>query len=147
MSLGDLVSELHSQDTSPKSELGGQVTADGELKLDTADITVVTAELKRVRNEMKVLKKDEERLKVLLLSHPLAKAGFINSSIEIEGTQSIDLFNGALLSALMETKTFTQACNLTLSQPKVREIAARTPDVAAAVEKAILHGRKIKVVK
>jgi hypothetical protein len=148
MSLGDLVSELHEKKTAapaPKTELGGQVTPDGELKLDAADIDVVTARLKEVRVGMAALKKEEDQLKALLLAHPKAKAGFINSSIEIEGTQTIDLFHGPLLAALMEAKVFPQACNLTLSQPKVRALAAKHPKIAAEI--TTLHGRKIKTVK
>ncbi len=148
MSLGELVSELKKDRQPKKTEqvtLGGQVTPSGEIKLDVTDIDVVTARLKVVRLEAAALDKEEKQLKSLLLAHPEAKAGFRNSSIEIEGTQSIDLLNGALLTALLETKTFTQACNLSLSQPKVREIAAKNIKVANAIK--ILHGRKIKTVK
>ena len=82
----------------------------------------------------------------LLVSLPVAKAGLNIGSISIEGTQTIDLSHGPLLAALIDTKTFSQACNNpALSQPKVREIAAKKPAVAMALK--ILHGRKIKTVK
>ena len=152
MSLSELVGELKGKpekkidEVQLETELKGQVTPEGEIKLDTADIDVVTARLKEVRLKQAVLKKEESQLKTLLMSHPEAKAGFANSSISIEGTQTIDLAHGPLLAALIETKTFSQACNNpALSQPKVREIAAKKPSVAAAIK--ILHGRKIKTVK
>lgn len=148
MSLGELVGELKGHPKKKprvETELGGQVTPDGEIKLDTADIEAITAELKKVRNETARLKKEEDRLKALLLAHPQAKAGFCNSSIEIEGTSSIDLENPALLAALMKKKVFTEACNLSLSQPKVRKLAEKHAEISAAV--TMLHGRRIKTVK
>lgn len=151
MSLSELVGELKGQpekklqSPATKPELGGEVTPDGEIKLDAIDLAVVGAKLKDVRAQLTALKKEEGQLKALVLAHAEAKAGFTNNSLIIEGTQTIDLEHGPLLAALMSTKTFAQCCNMSLSQPKVRDVAAKKPQVAAAIK--MLHGRKIKVTK
>ena len=153
MSLSELVSELQGRpekkkdvaDVELEAKLEGQVTETGDIKLDTADLEAVGARLKEVRAKARTLKKQEDQLKALILSHPQAKAGYANAHIEIEGTETIDLEDPELLLALMKTKTFAAACNLSLSQPKVREIAEKKKDVAAVVKK--LRGRKIKTVK
>jgi hypothetical protein len=153
MSLSELVGELKGRPEKKKdiaeveleAKLEGQVTETGDIRLDTTDLDAIGAKLKEVRAKQRTLKKEEDALKALILSHKNAKAGYANQSIEIEGTESIDLQHPPLLAALMKTKTFGAACNLSLSQPKVREIAAKNKDVAAAIK--MQHGRKIKTTR
>lgn len=154
MSLGELVNELkgtidniveEKRALELKNKLGGQVSPEGDIKLDTADLSKVAARLKEVRAKVAVLKKEETQLKALVLSHPKAKAGYNDGNIEIEGTLEIDLGNPELLAVLMETKTFASCCNLTLSQPKVRDLAAVNSKVQAAIR--TLKGRRIKSIK
>jgi hypothetical protein len=150
MSLGELVDELKGKNDPPAEApaepvLQGQVTPEGDIKLDSTDLNVVTARLKVVRGELADLKKEEGQLKALVLVHPDAKAGFNNGEIEIEGTITIDLEHGPLLVALMEGKQFASCCNLSLSLPKVRALAKTDPKIAAVIK--TLKGRKIKVIK
>lgn len=154
MSLSELVGELKGRPEKKKKDIAeveieakleGQVLETGDIKLDTTDLEAIGARLKEVRAKQRTLKKEEDALKALILSHRDAKAGYANRSIEIEGTETIDLEHPPLLAALLKTKTLGAACNMSLSIPKVREIASKNKDVAAAIK--MQHGRKIKTTK
>lgn len=123
-------------------ELGGTIDEDGKIVLDTTDLEAIGARLKAVRGLQAKCKKEDERLRKLILAHPDAKPGFKNTSIEIEGSQQMRTDNPELLVALMQTKTFGEALNLTISAPKVRAIAEKEPKVAEAVRYATV--RKVK---
>jgi len=153
MSLLDLIKE--SQDgpeaepelvgnTPVETQLEGTVDAAGDIQLDVRDLDALGARIREIRISKRALDKEEKRLKGLINSHPRAKPGYVNSSISITGSESIDVTGADLLGALLETKTLNQAVNMTLSIPKIREIAAREPKVAKAI--TYTTSRKIKTI-
>jgi hypothetical protein len=151
MSLANLINESKGN-TEPDAELvgatpvsstlEGQVDAEGEIQLDVRDLNALGARLKEIRVATRALKKEEDRLKKLINSHPKAKVGYSNASISITSSPTIDTDNPLLLAALMKTKTLNRALNMSLSVPKIREIAETEKLVAEAVTFA--QGRKIK---
>lgn len=123
-------------------ELSGEVTADGIIKLDTTNLDVIGARLRAVRQLAAKCKKEDERLKKLILAHPDSKPGYKNSAIEIEGSQQMMTDNPELLVALMQTNNFAAACNMSVSQPKVRALAETEPKIADALRYSTV--RKVK---
>jgi hypothetical protein len=126
-------------------ERSGTIKPDGKIVMDTADIDTLTRRLNEVRGQIGDLKKEEERLRVLILQHPSAKPGFDNGMIMVKGTEEIDLEDPELLAALLACGRLNEAVNMSLSAPKVRQIASIEPKVAAAVKTNVV--RKLHVSK
>jgi hypothetical protein len=154
MSLADVAKEIQGrpekkpdpvQQLDFEHELTGKVAEDGTIVLDTTDLDAVGARLKAVRQLAARCKKEDDRLRKLILAHPSSKPGYRNLSIEIEGSQQMRTDNPELLAALMKAKLFGAACNMSLSPPKIRELAVKHPKIAAAIKHAEV--RKIKSTK
>lgn len=152
MGLADLADEL--QGKKPKkpieqvdleAELGGKAEEDGSIKLDVTDLEAIGARLREVRKKKATLKKEEDRLRTLVLGHPDSKVGFSNGSIIISSSQEMNTNSPELLAALEKTGTLDEAYNKSISPPKVREIAKREAEVAAAITTFTV--RKVKIRK
>jgi len=122
-------------------------SVDGVIKLATTDLDKVGKDLKQVRKEIAALRKQEDQLKQLILSNNLSKPGYANASIEIVGKEKLDTEDPELLVALAKAKSLGAACNMTLSDPKIRALAVSNPDIATAYLAALMPARTIKVVK
>ena len=151
MGLADVVNEMQGKPEKKSPELAakleGQVTEDGDIKLDTTDLEAVGARIKEVRGLLAPLKKEEERLRKLILSHPKAKEGYHNLSIKITGSDEVDTTSPDVLSALVQSKVLNEAMNISFSAPKIRKLAEKHEDIAKALKKAKQRSRKINLVK
>ena len=125
-----------------EAELSGKVV-DGEIKLDTTDIDELSARLRVVRIKLRALKKEDDRVRQLILAHPSAKVGFGNRAIEISANETVDI-TPELLSALADSKKINEAVNISFSVPKIRKLAETNATIAEAFGAARLVGRKIK---
>lgn len=144
MGLAETVGELKGK-KEPEVELKGEVQENGTIKLDTTDLDAVGKALKIVRKRMAADRKEEKRLKQLVLEHPDAKIGYANQFIHISGSKEMDVEDPQLLAALVRTKTLNRALNMTLSAPKIREIAETEPEVAKAITTSA--ARKVNIAK
>jgi len=124
-----------------EAELSGKVE-DGNIKLDTADMDALGARIREVRIKSRYLKKEDERLRELILAHPLAKLGYGNESIEIGKNDSVDM-TAELVLSLIKAKKLNEALNVSISVPKVRKLAEKNDEIAQAYENAKFTGRKV----
>lgn len=123
-------------------ELEGQVTEDG-IKLDVTDLEAIGERLAEIRARLAADKKEEARLKKLILTNPLAKEGYCNGFIEITGRDNIVtddrdmldyLENECLLEGVQDTK---------ISVKKLRQLADENDELAELL--VFDRGRTIKI--
>lgn len=127
-----------------ETELSGELDeSTGNIKLDTADLDAVSARLREVRIKQRALKKEEDRLKVLVLSHEHAKIGYSNEFIQIVSMDNLET-TPELLEALITTKKLNEAFNMSISIPKIRDLAEKHKVIAKAYQNSLFEGRKIK---
>ena len=109
--------------------LEGQVTNDG-IKLDTTDMDALGERIKAVRLELASLKKEEERLRKLILVHPDARVGFSNAHIEIAGEERLVSDDPKMLAFLEENDLLGGVSELKVSVRKLRRLGTEMRDSA-----------------
>jgi hypothetical protein len=124
-------------------ELSGEVKDDGTIVLDTKDLGALGRRINVVRKTASGAKKEEKRLRELILAHPDAKLGFNNGIIEIQPNESIEM-TPQLEEALRSEGLYEEVLNVSVSMPKVRKVASTNPTIAAALKTARRVGRKVK---
>jgi len=132
--------EVDEPPPAPK-ELEGQVT-DGEIKLDTMDLECVAERLVFFRTRIAADKKEEARLKKLVLTNPKAREGYCNSYIEINGADTLVMDDPDMLAYLEEQDLLTGIQDTKISAKKLRALAAEDEELAKLL--VFDRGRRIK---
>jgi hypothetical protein len=120
--------------------LEGQVTPEG-IKLDTTDLEAVGERLAELRVRMAADKKEEDRLKKLILTNPLAKEGYCNNYIEITGADTLVLNDPDMLAYLEANGLVGKVSDTKISAPKLRALAAEDEKLAELL--VFDRGRKV----
>lgn len=125
MGLAELAQELQGRG---EESQGGKL-----LFLDVTNLPKLSIRLKKVREEIARLKKDEDRLKSLILAHPDSKIGHSNDSIKIGETTTPDTEDPHLHAVLRKKGHWDKVATVSISKPKLREVAEEDEDVAKAI--------------
>jgi hypothetical protein len=123
-------------------ELEGKITEDG-IKLDTTNLEAVGQRLAEVRTRIAADKKEEERLKKLILTNPLAKEGYCNGYIEIAGADSLVVDDPEMLAYLESRGLLSRVQDVKISVKKVRDLASEDEEL----EKLLVFDRGRRVNK
>ena len=122
-------------------ELRGQVTEDG-IQLDTVDLESVGERLSFFRTRIAADKKEEERLKKLILTNPLAREGYCNGYIEITGADTPVLDDPEMLAYLEEQDLLRGVSDTKISVKKLRKLASEDEELAKLM--VYDRGRRVK---
>jgi hypothetical protein len=122
-------------------ELEGQVTEEG-IKLDVTDLEAIGQRLAEVRTRIAADKKEEDRLKKLILTNPLAKEGYCNGYIEITGADTLVTDEPEMLEYLEVEGLLSSVQDVKISTKKLRKLASEDEELAKLL--VFDRGRRIK---
>jgi hypothetical protein len=123
-------------------ELEGQVTEDG-IKLDVTDLEAVGERLAEVRARLAADKKEEARLRKLVLTNPLAKEGYCNGFIEITGRDTLVTDDQEMLDYLENQDLLSGVQDTKISTKKLRKLAEEDEELAGLL--VFDRGRTVKI--
>lgn len=134
MGLAELAWEI--QGKRIEQQKGGRI-----LILDITNLEAMSRRLKRVRDDMALLKKEDDRLKTAILTHPKCKIGYQDDGIKVTEELTPDTDDPKLLEILRRKGYWERVTSTSISTPALRAVATEDPEVAAAI--TWLSSRKI----
>lgn len=104
------------------------------LVIDVNNLVAMSRRLKRVRDEIAVLKKEEDRLKTSILAHPDCKVGYSNDGIKVTPKKEPDTEDEKLVALLKKKGYWDRVSKTSVSLPKLREVAAEDKEIADTIK-------------
>ena len=142
---------LYRNEDTPETAAAGLENEDSEA-YDPKDLSGLGSRLKEVRLEIASLKKEEEKLRKMILVHPESKVGYSNPYISIGGEDRLVKDDPKLIEYLEKNGLLDKVSKRTIEVRKLRRLGEDLrddPDVPSELERLFVYdkGRKLKITK